>query len=140
EAGRSGPGDTPIVRYEWDLDGDGSYEQSGTAATATHTYKATGSYHVGLRVTDADGEQDELKALVLVAHDYEISDLGTLAADDSGDSFGTRISHGGVVAVTTGHSGVTDQMPGRFEGGSVQPLDLPAARVVGTAREFDDGR
>ena len=39
---------------------------------------------VGLRVTDADGEQDEFRALVLVARDYEIFDLGTLAPDDSG--------------------------------------------------------
>ena len=126
DATRSRPGDARIARYQWDLDGDGSFEtDTGATPTVSHTYGETGRYYVGLRVTDADGEQDELRALVLVAHDYEIMDLGTTEPDDAGTSFATFVSPRGTAAVTMGHHGVTDQMPGRFEGGSVHPLDLP---------------
>ena len=139
DATRSRPGDAPIARYEWDLDGDGSFEtDTGATPTVTHAYGETGRYNVGLRVTDADGEQDELRALVLVAHDYEIMDLGTSAPDDGGTSFATFVSPRGAAAVTMGHPGVTDQMPGRFEGGSVHPLDLPAGRVFGTVWSVND--
>jgi PKD repeat protein len=48
--------DGPITKYEWDLDGDGTYElDSGTTSTVTHTYSSTGVLTVRLRVTDAQG-------------------------------------------------------------------------------------
>ncbi|MGC1165812.1 MAG: PKD domain-containing protein [Solirubrobacterales bacterium] len=48
--------DGSIVKYEWDLDGNGSYEtDSGTTASATHAYEAAGSVKVGLRITDSEG-------------------------------------------------------------------------------------
>jgi PKD repeat protein len=43
-----------IVSYEWDLDGDGQYDDA-TGVTAQRTYGA-GSHTAGLRVTDAGGE------------------------------------------------------------------------------------
>ena len=46
----------PITRYEWDLDGNGSFEtDTGGTATATQTYPSAGSFNVGLRVTDSEG-------------------------------------------------------------------------------------
>lgn len=45
-------GDT--IRYEWDLDGDGAYDDS-TEPTASHTYNEGGSYEASLRVTDSHG-------------------------------------------------------------------------------------
>ena len=138
DGARSRPGDSPIVKWEWDLDGNGSYETDTHTATATHTYTATGNYHVGLRVTDADGETDELRALVLVAHDYEIFDLGTTEPDDAGAAFASSITPRGSVITTTGHHGTTDQMPGRYDGGAVQPLPLPANRVFGTVWDGND--
>ena len=49
--GSSDPdGDT--LTYEWDLDGDGAYDDS-TSAQPTFTYTAAGNYQVGLRVTDS---------------------------------------------------------------------------------------
>lgn len=41
-----------IVRYEWDLDGDGTYELSGPDARVTHAYSKSGTVFVGIRVTD----------------------------------------------------------------------------------------
>ena len=42
-----------IASYDRDLDGDGSYERSGSSIS--HTYESAGSYDVTLRVSDAAG-------------------------------------------------------------------------------------
>lgn len=45
-----------ITRYEWDLDGDGTYERdTGTTPTATLTYTAAGTLNVSVRVTGHSG-------------------------------------------------------------------------------------
>lgn len=57
-ASASGGGGTPpdnagFVRYEWDLDGDGSFEtDGGTLPTQTASYTTPGTRTVGLRFTD----------------------------------------------------------------------------------------
>jgi spore coat protein H len=71
--------DGQIVRYEWDLDGDGSFETDATA-TAGYTqtlYTRPRSYTASLRVTNAKGEQSIASTAVTVRHpasssvDYE---------------------------------------------------------------------
>jgi glucose/arabinose dehydrogenase len=47
------------LTYEWDLDGDGAYDDS-TAAKPTYEYTSNGNYQVGLRVTDGQGASDTL--------------------------------------------------------------------------------
>jgi PKD repeat protein len=45
-----------LTLFEWDLDGDGSYEYSSTESpTLTRTFSPPGNYRVNLRVTDAAG-------------------------------------------------------------------------------------
>ena len=48
------PDGKPLSKQEWDLDGDGQYDDA-FGDTATRTYTTTGSRTIGLRVTDADG-------------------------------------------------------------------------------------
>ena len=56
DASASKDPDGTIVKYEWDLDGNGTYEtNSGTTPSATRAYTATGVVKVGLRVTDDGG-------------------------------------------------------------------------------------
>lgn len=51
--------DTTIVKYEWDLDGDGLFElDTGTTAFATKTYMTARDFDVKVRVTDARGATD----------------------------------------------------------------------------------
>ena len=66
DASPSHDADGSIVRYEWDLDGNGSYERdTGTASTVTHTFEAYSGIVdprkriVRLRVTDDDGATAE---------------------------------------------------------------------------------
>jgi len=44
-----------IVRYEWDLNGNGTFDQSTTVPTFVHRYTQDGTYGVRLRVTDDRG-------------------------------------------------------------------------------------
>jgi len=48
--------DGTIARYEWDLDGDGTFETATSAGQATRTYAAAQTLHVGLRYVD-DGHE-----------------------------------------------------------------------------------
>jgi glucose/arabinose dehydrogenase len=43
------------LTYEWDFNGDGTFDATG--ATASHTYTALGAYTARLRVTDAEGRR-----------------------------------------------------------------------------------
>jgi len=52
---RASDPDGSIVRYEWDLDGNGSYETSGTSPSASYTYQTEGVYYPTVRVTDDAG-------------------------------------------------------------------------------------
>jgi YD repeat-containing protein len=54
-SGSSDP-DGTIETYEWDLDGNGTFEtDTGTDPTTSHAYSSAGTYTVKLRVTDDDG-------------------------------------------------------------------------------------
>ena len=45
-----------ITKYEWDLDGNGTFESNGgTSAIATKAYSKAQTVNVGLRVTDSSG-------------------------------------------------------------------------------------
>jgi len=54
DASRSYDPDGTIVRYEWDLDNDGRFGDA-VGITASMSFSDSGSYIVGLRVTDNDG-------------------------------------------------------------------------------------
>lgn len=55
DASESVDPDGEIVAYEWDLDGDGKYDD-GEGVEASYTYEQAGSYEVELRITDNNGE------------------------------------------------------------------------------------
>jgi glucose/arabinose dehydrogenase/PKD repeat protein len=59
------PGDT--LRYAWDLDGDGAYDDS-TASQPTYTYTSQGSYNASLRVTDSRGASDTDSVTITVGN------------------------------------------------------------------------
>jgi plastocyanin len=44
--------DGTVVSYQWDLDGNGSFEKTTASASTTHTYAAGGTYAAKLRVLD----------------------------------------------------------------------------------------
>jgi sugar lactone lactonase YvrE/PKD repeat protein len=56
-----------IERYEWDLDGNGSFEtDTGTSPIATHTYDTVGTPTIAVRVTRTGGRIDTATLLLHV--------------------------------------------------------------------------
>ena len=55
-----------IVLYEWDLNGDGVFEQTTTEPAAWHTYAYSDSYRPRVRVTDSVGGTAENSILLAV--------------------------------------------------------------------------
>jgi len=59
----------PVVKFEWDLDGNGTFEtNTGANPKATSTYTAPGTVATQLRITDRQGAQDvETRNLTVLA-------------------------------------------------------------------------
>ncbi|MCH7472939.1 PKD domain-containing protein, partial [bacterium] len=93
-----------IVNYEWDLDGDGTYEQdTGLTATASHTYGDTGEFTATVRVTSSYGVQatasDTVKGVAPWIHSWGGSKYEEILriAFDGGDhlyAIGNTFSYG----------------------------------------------
>jgi PKD repeat protein len=62
--------DSTIVRYEWDLDGNGAVDYDATAqgGYAHYLYSKPGEYTITLRVTDAQGRSASDRVQVTVRH------------------------------------------------------------------------
>ena len=76
--GSSSTDDDPIAKYEWDLDGNGTFETDTQAvATATTTFATAGTYTIRLRVTDDHGVQD------VVSHTLTVNDPTTTTTTGS---------------------------------------------------------
>ncbi len=98
--------DGSIVLYEWDCDGNGTYEVSTTSQTGTScTYATIGTYTVTLRVTDSDGATATDTAQITIGNQLPIADAGgpyaalqqtTVTIDGSGstDLDGTLTNYG----------------------------------------------
>lgn len=58
DASASQDPDGTIIKYEWDFNDDGIFEESSDSPTAEHTYSSGGVKQVSLWVTDDDGAYD----------------------------------------------------------------------------------
>ncbi|MCC7479017.1 PKD domain-containing protein, partial [bacterium] len=90
DASASADSDGTITNYEWDLDGDGLFNESGSEGDsfglnmASFIYDTPGSYDVTLRVTDDQDLQDEATVQINVsASQPPVADLQ--ASPTSGD-------------------------------------------------------
>jgi large repetitive protein len=75
--------DGTVVKYQWDLNGNGTYESSG--AHPSWTYTTAGSYTVRLKVTDANGSVSAVvTAQVTVAAAGDAAPVPVLSFPGSG--------------------------------------------------------
>ncbi len=54
DASASADPDGTIIRYEWDWDNDGIYDENHSTPTAIHSWETIGSYPMTVRATDND--------------------------------------------------------------------------------------
>jgi YD repeat-containing protein len=78
--------DGTIASQAWDLDNDGAYDDS-SAATASRSFPKGGTYTVGLRVTDDNGDSATTTRQVTVANRAPVAAFSSAPASPStGDS------------------------------------------------------
>lgn len=104
---RSSDPDGEIAKYEWDVDGDGKFEQTG--ATPSPTFDSLGSHEIGLRVTDDRGATDTVTKTI----DLTQTDDGGLLSGSSSDGGSTTTDSGGTT--TDGGSTTTSSDDGGID-------------------------
>jgi len=84
-----------LTLYEWDLDGDGTYDRETTSPTLTHAYADNGAYDVSVRVTDNAGASAVSGTVRLVAQNRipNVTDIAwTPELPDDGSAVGFSAS------------------------------------------------
>ena len=77
--------DGEIVLYEWDFDGDDTYDVSGaTSTTAQHSYPTAGLVEVTLCVTDDDGVEDTFKTYISAGTSWYVRESPALGGTHPG--------------------------------------------------------
>ncbi len=137
-----------IVRYEWDFDGDGAFDDAtGTAPTAT--FPDEGTYTVVLRVVEATGRSDTDTAVVTVANRLPEVDAGANRTVLEGDRLtlsvpftdpGTADTHTAIIDWGDGTFDPGTIAGGRVAGSHVYPDDASAeVRICVTDDDGDTG-
>jgi len=101
-SGSYDPGGGAITLFEWDWEGDGTYDANGTSATAQHTYSRGGALSPTVRVTDDEGDQAVASVVLSLPgwqHTWGGSKddlLGAVAVDAGGNAYvaGATLSSG----------------------------------------------
>ncbi|MCB1187857.1 PQQ-binding-like beta-propeller repeat protein [bacterium] len=68
DASGSNDPDGTVMLYEWDFNGDGTWDGSGAVAFASHSYPVQGAYQAVVRVTDNAGGTALASRQVIVTH------------------------------------------------------------------------
>ena len=120
-------GGAKLVDYKWDLKGTGEYTtDSGTSPTLTHEFPVAGSYLVGLKVTDSNGQTATTTRTLsvggAVSGPYPQAVLATAGLahywrlDESAGSSFADIAGGDAALITGSPGGVTLNQPGALSG------------------------
>jgi len=136
------------VKYEWDLDGNGTFEtNTGTTATTSRVYANAATVNIGLRVTDDDGATGTTtRAFSVKSASYQNAVLATPGLKDywrmeelSGPTFADSkgsspaTASGGVAFGSPGALPGAGNAAGRFDGitgSAAANIDLSASTAV----------
>lgn len=90
DASFSSDSDGTVDNYEWDFDGDGTYDlDTLDTPYATHAYPLSGTYFAAVRVTDNLGAQDEATVQIDVAPPANYPPFAVLSAMPDGPTTGS---------------------------------------------------
>ena len=99
-----------IIKYEWDWDGDGIYDEEGPEVH--HSWDAIGTYTAGFRVTDDDDETDAIELEVQVDEGWAVSWGCTSGAGDWVRGVDVDIDDSANLYVVGDFTGTVDFDPG----------------------------
>lgn len=95
-----------ITRYEWDFDGNGTYDWSSmTGGSATYTYTSFGSYQPMFRVIDNDGNTVTASTTLILTASINFSRSSDLDLFTTHATTGTYTVYNGALQIT----GTSDQ-------------------------------
>ncbi len=145
DASASNDPDGTIARYEWDLDGNGTYEtDTGTTKTTSRQYTTTGTTNVGLRVTDNSGAT-ATSTIPVTLNAFGVSNYGDTVLDTPGlvhywrlgESSGTTLADSAGSNPATAQGGVTLGVPGGPAGDPNTAARFDAANDCASASNVD---
>lgn len=137
DASGSTDADGQVVKYEWDWTADGTYDESGTAASTSHAYEFPGTYTARLRVTDNDGSTGTTDRTVQVMDGVPpakviAGEAGGLTAARAGSPFSLELGHASFHPGITTVAGTKLLTAGIRAGGRLSFKRAPA--LLGTHR------
>jgi subtilisin-like proprotein convertase family protein len=138
DASGSTDGDGTIVKYDWDLDGNGSFETTSLGVpTRAHTYPNAATFNVGVRVTDNDGGTHTASLPLVVSGDPsggggDGSGAGGGSGGDSGGSGGGSGGGGG-----GGAGGGAQGLQARLTGSAIQRVGQVLSRGLAVGCQSD---
>ncbi|MCX6646594.1 MAG: carboxypeptidase regulatory-like domain-containing protein [bacterium] len=125
-----------IVKYEWDWNNDGTFEETGS--TADHTWATEGTYLVQFKVTDDESQTDTLDSPLEIVIEGELGDLTGIVKNgftlEPIDGVSVVTESGGHQENITGTDGIfnlTNLPPG------ITPVDFSAIGYIPVSAEFD---
>ena len=86
DASNSTDPDDGIDTYDWDFNGDGTFDATTSTATTTHAYPTPGGHYVVVRVTDASGATDTDSVTVNVGNLVPSANFAAASVAEAGDS------------------------------------------------------
>lgn len=121
-----------VQRYEWDANGDGSYEASTTLSSYDTTYTSAGNFYPRVRVTMGNGAVSEDALLVTVR--------STVGLSVSTDTLDTQVGPSVDVVSTLSAPTRVSVIVERRGGGTVRTLVPPTLRAAGSHSDAWNGR
>ena len=107
-----------IQQYEWDVDGDGSFDARTTKPRFQHTYRQAGDYNVTLRITDADGDRAAFRDTIEIRK-ADTRAIRTISTPEAQPDTLFRVTIDLNVGVPTNGLGIEETLP---SGWIVEPV------------------
>lgn len=120
------------VRYEWDLNGDGSFDATTTSRTYDHIYNSGGTFYPRVRVTLGNGNAGEDAEVVTVGTTVALS----LNSDTLDPALGQTVTVTSILSAPTRASIVIENRSGRL----VRTLVPMTLRNAGSYSDVWDGK
>lgn len=116
-----------IDKYQWDWDNNGTYDSTGSTGSHTWDHVETGSYNVGLKVTDLQGGEGAVTVVVTIGKGTATVTLGSLTPTYTGSPL--------AATATTTPPGLTVDFT--YDGSATAPTDAKSYALVGTINDLD---